>query len=290
MINKKGLSNKEVLISRKENGTNAIEVHKKNKFLSLLLESFGDPIIKILLIALAIKIAFLFQDFDIYETVVILIAVILATFISTISEYGSEIAFEKLGEEASCIKVRVLRDSKVSEILINEVVVGDIIILETGDKIPADGFLLSGDITVDESLLNGEAKETRKNPYIKGNILDKNKLYRGTTVYSGVATMQVTSVGVNTLYGSLALELRDKEPKSPLKTRLTGLAKVISKIGYIGAFLVTISYLFSEIVIENNYDINLIKETITNIPLMINYLIYALTLSVTVIVVAVPDE
>ena len=290
MINKKGLSNKEVLISRKENGTNAIEVHKKNKFLSLLLESFGDPIIKILLIALAIKIAFLFQDFDIYETFVILIAVILATFISTISEYGSERAFEKLGEEASCIKVRVLRDSKVSEILINEVVVGDIIILETGDKIPADGFLLSGDITVDESLLNGEAKETRKNPYIKGNILDKNKLYRGTTVYSGVATMQVTSVGVNTLYGSLALELRDKEPKSPLKTRLTGLAKVISKIGYIGAFLVTISYLFSEIVIENNYDINLIKETITNIPLMINYLIYALTLSVTVIVVAVPDE
>lgn len=101
--------------------------------------------------------------------------------------------------------------------------------------------------------------------------------------------MQVTSVGLNTMYGNLALELHENEPISPLKNRLTDLAKIISRIGYVGAFLVVIAFLFSKIVMENNYDLQLIKETITNFPLMMNYLIYALTLSVTIIVVAVPE-
>ncbi len=289
-MNNKGLTQDEVISNRKKYGENVIEVHKKNKFLSLLLESFGDPIIKILLIALAIKIVFLFQDFDFYETIGIFIAVFLATFISTISEYGSEKAFEKLGEEASRIKVRVLRDNIINEVNISEVVVDDVVVLETGDKIPADGFLIDGNITVDESLLSGETKESKKTPYITGQKTERNNLYRGTTVYSGVGKMLVTGVGINTLYGKLALELHEKEPISPLKSRLTELAKVISRIGYIGAVLVTIAYLFSKIVMANNYDLSLIKETITNFPLMMNYLIYALTLSVTIIVVAVPDD
>lgn len=136
----KGLSKESVILSRKKYGSNEIEVHKKNKFLSLLLESLGDPIIKILLIALAIKIVFLFQDFDFYETIGIFIAVFLATFISTISEYGSEKAFEKLGSEASHISVRVKRSGVVTVINISEVVVGDIVLLESGDLIPADGI------------------------------------------------------------------------------------------------------------------------------------------------------
>jgi len=285
----KGLSSEEVEKNRKKYGSNEIIVHKRNKFLSLLLESLGDPIIKILLIALAIKIVFMFKDFDYYETIGIFIAVFLATFISTISEYGSERAFEKLGEEASKIKTKVIRDGSVLEVSISEIVISDIVLLEAGDKIPADGILLEGIIEVDESTINGESKESKKTPYVKGEIKPENKVFRGTTVYSGTSKMKVTSVGMNTLYGNLAHELSEKEPTSPLKSRLTSLAKVISRIGYIGAILVTIAYLFSKIVMENNYDINLIKETITNFPLMMNYLIYALTLSVTIIVVAVPE-
>ncbi len=285
----KGLSKESVILSRKKYGSNEIEVHKKNKFLSLLFESLGDPIIKILLIALAIKIVFLFQDFDFYETIGIFIAVFLATFISTISEYGSEKAFEKLGSEASHINVRVKRSGVVTVINISEVVVGDIVLLESGDLIPADGILLEGNISVDESILNGESKETKKSPSILKSDTKTNKLYRGTTVYSGYGLMQVTSVGLNTMYGNLALELHENEPISPLKNRLTDLAKIISRIGYVGAFLVVIAFLFSKIVMENNYDLQLIKETITNFPLIMNYLIYALTLSVTIIVVAVPE-
>ena len=288
MVNK-GLNKEEVINNRKKYGTNEINIQKRKKFLGLLLESLGDPIIKILLIALAVKTVFLFKDFDFYETIGIFIAILLATFISTISEYGSEKAFIKLQEEASKIKSRVRRDGKIQEIDTSEVVVGDIVILETGDKIPADGILLKGSLSVDESILNGESKESKKENYQKGSIKNNYQLYRGTTIYSGLGEMEVSKVGVDTLYGKLALELGEKEPISPLKSRLTDLAKIISKLGYIGAILVTIAYLYSKIVMENNYDLVLIKETLTNFHQMADYLIYALTLSVTIIVVAVPE-
>ena len=91
-----GLNDEEVVINRKEYGNNSITVGKSNSFIKLLLESFGDPIIRILLIALAIKVVFFISNFDWYETIGIVIAIFLASFISTISEYGSEKAFIKL--------------------------------------------------------------------------------------------------------------------------------------------------------------------------------------------------
>ncbi len=284
----KGLTNEEVVKSRLEFGTNELDIKKQKKFLNLLLESLGDPIIKILLIALAVKTIFLFKDFDFYETIGIFIAILLATFISTISEYGSEKAFNKLQENSLKLKSKVRRDDSIQEIFINEIVKNDIVLLETGDKIPADGVLLKGYLEVDESMLNGETKEAKKYSLV-GEIKDNNKLYRGTTIYSGYGEMQVLNIGTSTLYGKIALELTEKEPTSPLKSRLVDLAKIISKIGYIGALLVTLAYLYSKIVISNNYDLVLIKETITNFRLMADYLIYSLTLSVTIIVVAVPE-
>lgn len=278
-----GLNEKQVLENRSKYGSNKIEQGKKDGFLKLLLESLGDPIIKILLIALAIKVVFLFQNFDWYETVGIVIAIFLASFISTISEYGSEKAFIKLQEESAKIKVKVKRNGKMLQIPIDDVVVNDIVFLETGDRIPADGNILSGNIRVDESMINGEMKEKEKNI-----LLDK-KLYRGTVVYSGNAAMIVTSVGSNTFYGKIASELQEKQPESPLKIRLRGLAKFISKIGYVGAFLVSFSYLFSVLVIDNNFEWLKTVETLTDFPTMFGHILYALTLTVTVIVVAVPE-
>ena len=114
-------------------------------------------------------------------------------------------------------------------------------------------------------------------------------IYRSSVVYSGLATMQVTKVGSQTFYGQLAKEVSEKAPTSPLKLRLVKLAELISKIGYVGALLVSLSYLFSVVVIENNFDGNLIIKTITNFPLMFGHILHALTLSVTIIVVAVPE-
>ncbi len=278
-----GLTEEEVLISRNKNGSNELTKLKKNTFLKLLIEAMADPIIKILLLALLIKTIFLFRSFDWFETIGILVAVLLATFISSISEYGSESAFSKLLSSTSNITVKVYRNNLLKEISINEIVVGDIIILETGDKIPADGKLISGNLSVDESSLNGETKEVKKSI-----IKDKN-IYRGCTVYNGNAKVKITSVGDNTVYGNISKELQENVPDSPLKLRLRGLAKTISKIGYIGAFLASFAYLFMNIVVNNNFDITLILNTITNFNEMFEYLLYALTLSVTIIVVAVPE-
>ena len=289
-INSKGLSNSEVVKSREEYGTNALVMVKKDSFFKQLIRSLGDPIIKILLIALGIKTVFLIQDFDWYETVGIVIAIFLASFISTISEYGSEKAFIKLQREAEAIKVKVRRDGKVLLIDINEVVVGDIILLDSGDRIVADGVLIKGEVSVDESSITGESKEVYKKPFISGlNPSDNNELLRGSVIYHGVGEMMVTKVGVNTFYGKISLELQEKQPESPLKLRLRDLAKVISRIGYVGAFLVAFSYLFSVLVINNNFDINRIVVTLSDTSLLFAYFLEALTLAVTIIVVSVPE-
>ena len=115
---KNGLTTKEVEESIRKYGTNELEEKNNNSFFKLLLESLGDPIIKILLIALGIKVVFLIKSFDFYETIGIVIAIFLASFISTISEYGSERAFKRLQEEASKTKCRARRDGKINEIIV----------------------------------------------------------------------------------------------------------------------------------------------------------------------------
>ena len=287
-INKKtdinnGLSDNEVNISRKEYGSNNITSKKKDIFFKLLFESLGDPIIKILLIALGIKVVFLFKQTDYYETIGIVVAILLASLISSISEYGSEKAFERLQEESSKIKCKVKRNGSVSEITIDEIVVGDIVILESGDKIPADGILLNGELKVDESSLTGESKEVKKFSE------KKDKLFRGTVVTSKSGIMLVTSVGDKTFYGKVASELQEKQPESPLKVRLRKLAKVISKIGYVGAFLVAGSYLFKVILIDNNFNPEQISLYFRDYTNLFSHLLHALTLAVTIIVVAVPE-
>ena len=278
-----GLNDEQVVVNRKKYGTNAISSKKQNSFMKLFIETLADPIIKILLIALAIKTIFLFRDFDWFETIGIVIAILVASLISAISEYGSESAFERLQEESSKINCKVKRNNKIVEVSIDDVVVDDIVLLQSGDKIPADGIIISGEIDVDESSLNGETIEIVKNANTD------NKVYRGTVVYSKEALMQTKAVGEATFYGKMTQELQEKNPDSPLKLRLRKLAGTISIIGYISAALVSFSYLFSEIVVQNNFVIENIIKTLTNFPLMFKYILYALTLSVTIIVVAVPE-
>jgi len=282
MINYNGLTEEEVIVNRKEYGTNELTKVKQKTFLKILLESLGDPIIKILLIALGIKILFIFSKYDWYETIGIAIAVMLASMISTISEYGSEAAFKRLQQEAEKIKVKVFRNNALKEVVINDIVVGDIVKLSTGDSIPADGILISGNITCNEASLTGESKDIKKDEKY-------NKLYRGTVITNGFGKMLVKQVGNKTEYGKISLEIQEKDPTSPLKKRLYGLAKIVSKIGYIGAFVVSLSYLFNKIIIENNFDLELIISTITTPKIILDHLIYALTLSVTIIIVAVPE-
>lgn len=289
MDNTKGLNTDEVKESRKKYGNNSITGKNKTTFLSLLIETLGDPIIKILLIALAIKTIFLFKDFDYFETIGIVIAILVASVISAISEYGSNKAFERMQEESSKINVRVIRNNNITSITIDDIVKGDIIILSSGDRVPADCILIKGKLSVDESSINGETKEAKKESISNiNNYTDKNKVYRGTTIYDGEAYAKVVEVGMNTMYGKMAKELTEVSDESPLKIRLNRLAKTISKIGYIAAILISIAYLFSKIFILNNFNIELIKSTLT-LNKFLSYLLEALTLAVSVLVMSVPE-
>ena len=274
---KTGLSGKEVINRRNKYGSNKLTSKSKNSFIKLVFESLSDPIIKILLIALAIKVIFLFKDSDIYETVGIFIAIFLATIISTLSEYGSEKAFEKLNEENSIIKVKVLRNSKKETINIDELVVGDIVYLESGDKVPADSIIIKGELYIDESILTGETKE--RHATINDNI------YMGSIVTDKTATIEVTNVGDKTFYGKIANDIQEKSVESPLKSRLRVLAGQISKLGYTAAFLILISYMFNAVIVANNFNI----EKILEFKDFSSHLLYALTLSVAVVVMAVPE-
>lgn len=285
-----GLSENEVITSRREHGSNRLTRQKKNSFLRQFLSNFGDPIIKVLLAALAINVVFLFRHHDWYESVGIAIAVFLATFVSTVSEYGSEAAFEKLQAESADIRCRVKRGGKTMALPIEELVVGDIVLLQSGERIPADGLLIDGALHVDQSALNGESREMEKNA--GGESLElsaSSSLLRGCVICSGEGVMRVSRVGDHTVYGSLAGEIQEETRQSPLKLRLEGLASTLSRLGFIAAGLVAFADLFHAFVMENHYQTAAILAALSDPAQLVGNLLHAATLALTVVVVAVPE-
>ena len=294
-----GLNDKQVEESKKKYGTNALSEHESESFWDKLKGNFGDPMIKILCVALIINVIFAFLgQAQWYESAGIALAVILATFVSTFSEYRNENAFQKLQEEASKIKCKVYRNGEVVEISIDDIVVDDCIVLQSGDKIPADGVMVSGNIKVDQSVLNGESKEATKNPmpenYVEQSaamdFLNEYKVFRGTVVCSGNATMCVTTIGDKSVYGQIASELQqDDERDSPLKVKLTKLAGGISKFGYIGGIAIAVAFLFQRIVIHNMFNVAAVTAYCSNWMTIVNDIVGAVILAVIIIVMAVPE-
>ena len=276
-----GLSEHDVLLSRQQYGSNRLHRGKRRGFFARYLDSFGDPIIKVLLCALAINVVFLFRGQDWYESVGIAVAVLLATFVSTLSEYGSEAAFEKLQEEAAAVHCRVRRGGRLCSVPIDDVVVGDIVLLQSGERIPADGVLIEGVIRADESSINGESRESEKRVSDEFSASSPDALFRGAVVCSGEGVMRVCRVGGNTVYGTIAAEIQEETRISPLKLRLEGLARTLSRIGFVAAGLVAAADLFSAFALGG---------ASPAVPTeLVGALLHAATLALTVIVVAVPE-
>lgn len=288
-----GLTNAGAEESRRLHGSNQLTRAKQNGFFRQLLASFGDPIIKVLLAALAINLIFLFHRFDWYESAGIAVAIFLATFVSTLSEYGSESAFSKLQEDAARISCRVKRNGQVVSLPIGEIVVDDIVLLQSGERVPADGILLDGKLAVDQSSLNGESREAIKtptdNPTDASDLTAPNRLFNGSVVCSGEGVMRVRSVGDRTFYGGVAREVQEDVRESPLRVRLAGLAKTLSRLGYIAAVLVALADLFHSFLLDNAFDPTRIAAAFSDTSTVIGHLLHAVTLAITVVVVAVPE-
>lgn len=287
-----GLSALEVEQSLKEHGDNRLTQKKRLGFFRQFLSNFGDPIIKVLLAALAVNVIFLFRGCDWYESIGIAIAVLLATLVSTVSEYGSEAAFEKLQEEAGSVTCRVMRGNRLRALPIEELVVGDVVYLQAGERVPADGILVEGVLKVDQSALNGESRELEKHP-AENSSLDSltspNGLFRGAVVCSGNGVFVVQRVGDATFYGGVAGEIQEQTRESPLKLRLAGLAGSLSRLGFIAAGCVAFSDLFHLLIMENQYSLPAIFDTISQPSVLLGHLLHAATLAITVVVVAVPE-
>ncbi len=284
----KGLSKKAVEESRKRYGTNALTQIPPEPLWKKILEGFKDPMIMILLVALVVQaVLFLLGEAEWFEPVGILIAIMIANGVASISENKQENKASALKEEEEAKETaKVVRDGQLEEIHVNEVVVGDIVYLQAGDKIPADGIVAEGSIKVDQAALNGETEEAEKIPFVEGaeydtkDLLNKYYAYRGTVVCGGEGYMEIKVVGDKTLFGELALEVQEDTRQTPLQVKLGILAKQISKFGYIGAIAIVVGILAKTLIT------GAVPEGIFE---WIRLVMDAVTVAVTVIVCAVPE-
>ncbi|MBR4933657.1 MAG: ATPase P, partial [Clostridia bacterium] len=295
-----GLSNNDAILSRELYGKNVFSQRKRHGFWYSFLINLSDPIIRVLLGAMAVNILFTLHDINWIEIGGIALTVLIATLVSTVSEHSSGIAYEKLFAEVNENHHTVIRDNVKQTVPVSEIVKYDVIELTAGDIIPCDGILVSGRLSCDQSSITGESKGVYKRPttmnviteeYIKSvsNPTEDVWLSRGTAVISGGGTMLCCAVGDSTLYGSIAKDLQEESTPSPLKEKLTSLAKTISRLGYIGAVLVAVIYLFNTFVVSCDFDILKTAELLCDTRYTVSELIHALTVAISIVVVAVPE-
>lgn len=249
-----GLNNNEVDEYRKKFGSNEIPDSKPTTFWDEFKKSFQDPMIRILLVIVSIMIfMFCFGQAQIYEPVGTLLAVIIVAVVTAKTSVSSDSKYRELKKKTKKDFCKVYRCGEVCLVNFDDVVVSDKVIVQSGDKIPADGILVDGNIKVDNSVLNGEVEACEKfstceniefPDTITGDIfVDKNFLFRGAVVLDGEGVLDVKKVGINTIMGKMAEEMQEDEPDSPLQVKLKNLANQISKFGYISACVIVVLYM-----------------------------------------------
>lgn len=291
-----GLSDKEVEQSREQYGSNAIPDSEPTTFWEEFKETFGDPMIKILLAIAALMIVMFFFGYaEIYEPLGTIIAVFIVAFVSAKTGVASDTKYRELKDSTEKDKCKVHRNGVVTVIEVDDVVVGDKVLLQSGDKVPADGILIDGALKVDNSALNGEAEECKKtaaDPSVQladditgDTFVDKYSLFRGAVIFDGEGILDVRKVGTKTMMGKMAEEMQEEEPDSPLKVKLAKLANQISTFGYIGAAIIAVLYFAYFIVSAGGpsaYFTNGIQDIIMDV-------VKAVSLAVVIIVCAVPE-
>lgn len=233
----KGLTDQEVLQNRQKYGMNLLTPPKRPSIWKLYLEKFQDPVIKVLLVAAAFSLLISIIESEYAETIGIFFAIFLATGIGFYFEYDANKKFDLLNAVGEETPVMVIRNGKVHEIPKKDIVVGDVVILNTGDEIPADGVLLEAvSLQVNESSLTGELmvnKTTDEAHFDEEATYPSNSVMRGTTVTDGHGVMYVERVGDATEIGKVARQATEQsQEQTPLNLQLTKLANLIGKVGF----------------------------------------------------------
>jgi Ca2+-transporting ATPase len=286
MLKYKGLTAEQVEESKKLHGENIVTPPKQTSLWKLFFEKFNDPIIKILLVAAILSFITSFFTNEFIETIGIVCAIILATGVAFWFETDAKKRFDILNKVNDDILVKVIRNGEICEISKQNIVVGDIVLIELGEEIPADGELLESiSLTVNESTLTGEpsiTKTTKKEDFDKDATYPSNMLMRGTTVIEGRGVMRIKAVGDKTEYGSVAQQSTiESDEKTPLNLQLSRLSSFIGRIGTVLASLIFMIMIFKGLI-----NGNLINGSWLEI--VQNILEYFM-ISVVIIVMAVPE-
>ena len=293
-----GLTAEEADRSRRLYGSNAVTPHRQAGFFRRFLGNLNDPIIKILIAALVVNIAFSFNQSGWIESAGIAVTVLISALVTTVSEHSSGASFARLYASLGDSICHVLRDGADADCPVSALVRYDLVCLHPGDTVPADGIILRGQVSCDESALTGESRAVTKTPdpaaTLTGDAADlkagaPNAVFKGSHVLSGDATMLVLAVGDATMYGSIATELSADDGASPLKQRLEKLARAISKIGYCSAAVVAAVHLADAFWFEAGCSPALALARLSDLRFVFSEVIQALTLAISVIVVAVPE-
>ena len=291
-----GLSDKEIAASREKHGSNVIPDSEPTTFWKEFKETFKDPMIRILLVIAAIMIVMFALGYaEIYEPVGTIVAVLIVALVTAKTGVTSDTKYRQLKDSTKKDTCKVYRNGLISVIDVDDVVVGDAVLLQSGDKIPADGILVDGDLRVDNSALNGEAEECKKTAAPEGAVLpeditgdtfvDSHSLFRGAVVFDGEGVLAVQRVGLKTMMGRMAEEMQEEEPASPLQVKLGKLAHQISTFGYIGAIVIALLYMIFFIVSAGGP-----AEYLTSgWPVIFQDVVEAVTLAIVIIVCAVPE-
>ena len=290
-----GLTDEQVIESRRQHGENLLTPPAKESLWKLFFEKFTDPIIIILLVALALSIGVAFYEYFsgqaslnvFFEPAGILMAILLATVVGFYFELSANKKFEILNKVNDDIFVKVIRNGIVCQVFRKEIVVGDVVILETGEEVPADGELLEAvSLQINESTLTGEPvihKTTNPAAFKADATYPSNHAMKGTTIADGHGIMQVTKVGDATEYGKVYEGAQiNNDTETPLNQQLNKLANLITKAGYTVAGLIILGRLFS-------YFVSIGGFYIDDWMLFGSYVLNTIMIAVTLIVVSVPE-
>ena len=239
----RGLSPQEVEQSRSRHGENIITPPKDDSVWRLFVEKFRDPIIRVLLVAACLSLAVAFIDRDFTETIGILCAIVLATCVGFWFEWDAMRRFRRLNRVNDDVPVKVMREGTVREIPRREVVVGDVVYVENGETVPADGVLAEAvSLRINESTLTGEPevdKTVDSRHFDPDATYPSNELLRGTTVVDGYGVMVVRAVGDGTEAGKVTLQsAAENDVQTPLNRQLTRLSRMIGRLGIVLAVVI----------------------------------------------------
>lgn len=286
-----GLTDQEVIASRQKYGENLLTPPKRPSIWKLYLEKFQDPVIRVLLVAAVFSLIISIIENEYAETIGIFFAIFLATGIGFYFEYDANKKFDLLNAVGEETPVTVIRNGKVKEIPRKEIVVGDIVILNTGDEIPADGTLVEAvSLQVNEANLTGELmvnKTTDPEHFDDEATYPSNAVMRGTTVTDGHGTMKVDRVGDATEIGKVARQSTEQsDEKTPLNIQLEKLANLIGKVGFTIATLTFVIFTGKDLYAYFTANtVETWEQWLEVAQIVLKYFMMAVTL----IVVAVPE-